>query len=130
VLNDGAPNGYRVLNGKEVPVFDVLARLETSCYRTFVVQLGTADPSAIEALEQTAASLGGAAENWGTSTSILCRECSLGVPHAHPESDPGEPANPHCGIAARDPEHLQAILERWMAGTPAADVVRWSAADE
>lgn len=130
VLHDGAPNGYRTLRGKQVPVFDVLARLEVSAFRTFVLELGTADPAAVASLEEIATAHGGAAENWGSSTSILCYECSRGVPHQHPDAERGTPANPHCGLAVRDQAHLEAILQRWLAATPAADLIRWSEASD
>lgn len=51
VLHDGAPEGYRELHGRKVPVFNVLARLEPSPFRTFIVELGTTDRQAIEILE-------------------------------------------------------------------------------
>ncbi|MGH7469706.1 MAG: tetratricopeptide repeat protein [Longimicrobiales bacterium] len=127
VLHDGAPEGFRLLHGKQLPVFNVLMRLEPSSFKTFVVRLGTTDASAIERLEQVATELGGAAENWGTSTNILCRECSLGVPHAHPEHK-GTPAHPHCGIAARDAQHAKQILDHWAQTTPDADLGHWALA--
>lgn len=124
VLHDGAAEGYRMLQGRKVPVFDLLERLEPSEFVTFIVKLGSVDGPGVERLAEIAHELGGAAEDWGTSTRILCRECSRGVPHEH-EDRPGEPAHPHCGLAARDAPHAQAILDRWLAETPGADVVDW-----
>ena len=124
VLHDGAPEGYRDLNGTKVPVFNVLARLVASPFQTFVLELGTTDEQAIDSLEQVAHDADGAAENWGSSTNILCRKCSFGVPHPHPREE-RTPAHPHCGVAARDSKHLQAIVDRWLAGSPGADLVRW-----
>jgi hypothetical protein len=37
VLHDGAAAGERTIDGRTVPVFDALARLEPSDYQTFVV---------------------------------------------------------------------------------------------
>ena len=125
VLHDGAHEGYRVLNGREVPVFNVLERLEQSGFGTFVLELGSSDTSSVERLRSIAEELGGAAEDWGTTTNILCRNCSLGVPHAHAD-EPATPAHPHCGVAARDLDHAEQIIERWLANTPGADLVRWS----
>jgi hypothetical protein len=110
-------------------VFNVLARLQPSVYRTFVVEVATSDEAAIRALQRIADAGGGAAENWGRNTSALCRECSLGLPHTHEES-PQHPANPHCGVAARDDAHLRAILDEWLGSSPAADLVRWHPAPE
>lgn len=122
VLHDGAAEGFRVLHGQEVPVFNALQRLATSGSRTFVVQLGTSDPDIVEALSDIAYEHGGAAEDWGTTTNILCRECSLGLPHEHADES-SVPAHPHCGVAARDRQHCDAILRAWMDSTPGADVV-------
>lgn len=127
VLHDGAAEGYRELQGKEVPVFNVVARLEASPYQTFVVELATMDQHTIQTLETVAEAAGGWAEHWGTTTNILCRECSLGLPHYHPEK-PRTPANPHCGIAARDATHLDLILTKWLAVCATADVIRWQPA--
>lgn len=127
VLHDGAAEGYRVLDGRQLPVFNVLSRLERSPIATFIVELGTSDPDAVEALARVADELGGAAENWGSSTNILCRQCSLGVPHQHNERS-NSPAHPHCGVAARDAMHLNQILDLWIARTPLADMVRWTPA--
>jgi hypothetical protein len=124
VLHDGAPQGFRMLHGKEVPVFNVLMRLQPSGYRTFVVELGTSDPSVIEGLQRIAHEAGGAAENWGQSTRMLCRECSLGVPHEHP-NPADSPGHPHCGVAARDESELKEMLDRWLSTVVGADLVRW-----
>ena len=124
VLCDGAPEGYRQLRDETVPVFNVLARLEPSPYRTFVVELGTNNPDAIEALSRVADESGGAAEHWASSTNHLCRQCSLGIPHTHVEQS-RNPAHLHCGVAARDRSHLERILNRWFTASPAADLVRW-----
>lgn len=129
VLHDGAAEGYRMLRGTRLSVFNVLARLERSTAPTYVVVLGTTDAAAIDALEQIATELGGAAEHWGATTNILCRKCSLGLPHDHSKR-PRTPAHPHCGVAARDATHLRQILDAWLAGTPRAAVVRWERASE
>jgi len=122
VLHDGAPNGYRMLRGEQVPVFDALACLERSAYVTFVVELD-AEPSALELLSAIAVELGGAAEDWSTSTRMLCRECSEGTPgHLHDAAHTAH-ANPHCGLAARDEPHARQILEAWHTQVPDALVV-------
>jgi tetratricopeptide (TPR) repeat protein len=124
VLHDGAPEGHRILDGREVPVFNVLNRLQPSGFETFVVELGSSSKASIDLLEALAGDLGGAAEDWGTATHILCRECSLGTPHEHLDGS-NIPAHPHCGVAARDKEHAEQILDAWLNDTPTADVVRW-----
>jgi len=116
MLHDGAANGYRMLGGRKVPVFDALACLRPSAFVTFVAEL-EADGSDLELLSSVAESFGGAAEDWSTNTRILCKECSEGtVGHVH--DDHVAPAHPHCGIAACDEPHAQEILSAWLARVP------------
>jgi tetratricopeptide (TPR) repeat protein len=124
VLLDGAPDGERVVDGRSYPVFNVLQRLQPSGLRTFVLELATSDPGSLAALEACAAERGGAAEDWGSVTSILCRECSRGTPHEHP-AGPAPPAHPHCGLAARDHAHADEIIAAWLAASPHADLTVW-----
>ena len=124
VLHDGAPNGYRVVHDKQYPVFDALMVLEPSPFRKYVIELATADSSCIDALIDVAGELGGAVEDWGRSTNILCAECSRGIPHHHDDA-PGTPAHPHCGLAATNDTHAERIIREWLERKPGADLVRW-----
>jgi hypothetical protein len=123
LLTDGAPDGYRTVKGKEYPVLNMLAVLERSPLRKYVIELATADSASIELLEDVAQSSGGAAENWATSTNILCAQCSRGTPHELHRQ--GTPAHPHCGLAARDDAHAESIIHEWLEQSPRADLVRW-----
>ena len=116
VLNDGTGEGERIVDGRRYRVFDVLERLTASPFRTFVIELATADAESVAVLERCATEHGGAAEDWGVTTHILCHECSAGVPHEH-ASDDARPAHPHCGLAARDHAHADAIIAAWLAKT-------------
>ena len=124
VLTDGAAEGHRVVDGKQYPVFNALALLSTSPLKKYIVELATADATSIEALAQCAEDSGGAAEDWGRSTNILCAKCSLGTPHQHTTGS-SVPAHPHCGLAARDDAHAEAIIQSWLARNPNADLIRW-----
>lgn len=124
VLTDGAPDGHRVVGGREYPVFNALAVLSPSALRKYVVELATADRASMEALAAIAAEVGGAAEDWGTSTNILCAQCSRGTPHEHPGST-AQAAHPHCGLAARDDVHAETIIRAWLDREPTADLIRW-----
>ncbi len=124
LLTDGAPDGHRVVNGRELPVFNALTRLARSPFRKFVVELASASPERVDALTHHADLMGGAAEHWGQSTRILCAACSRGVPHQH-EHDDSASAHPHCGLAARDATHAEAIIAAWLANVPRLDVIRW-----
>lgn len=123
VLHDGAANGYRMLQGQKVPVFDELAILQKSGFVTFVAELKT-EPNTLETLSLIADDLGGAAEDWSTSTSMICKECSEGTPgHLH-DAERTTSADPHCGIAARDEAHAQEILNAWIVREPGSSVIR------
>jgi len=124
VLNDGAAEGHRTIGEKTYPVFNVLQRLVPSALATFVVELASVDDKAIEALENIAHEMGGAAEHWGSSTQILCRDCSFGNPHEHSEAA-SSPAHPHCGLAAPDVDAARVILDRWLNSGHIADLVTW-----
>jgi tetratricopeptide (TPR) repeat protein len=123
ILNDGAPNGYRRYQGKEVPVLDELQLLRSSRFGTYVAQLAIAEPTATRSLVELAAQRGGSAEDWTTSTRILCRACSEGRPHSSHDTEAALPAGLHiAGIAARDRAHASAILREWEEQTKYAEV--------
>ena len=124
VLTDGAAEGYRVVDGRRYPVFNVLALLSASLLKKYIVELATVDATSVEALVRCAEESGGAAEDWGQSTNILCAKCSLGTPHDH-AAGPSVPAHPHCGLAAKDDAHAEAIIQSWLEREPRADLVRW-----
>jgi len=124
ILNDGAIEGERIVDGVTYGVFNVLQRLVPSEMRTFVIELASVDAAAVADLTKIAGELGGAAENWGESTRILCRDCSYGVPHEHDDND-GTPAHPHCGLAEPSPEVARTIIDRWLDSCETADLVKW-----
>ena len=124
VLTDGAVDGQRIVDGRVYPVFNALELLVASEFRTFIIELATTQPEALAAFERCASDHGGAAEDWGTFTSILCAECSRGLPHEHARGD-SPPAHPHWGLAARDHEHARQIVDAWLSTTPGADLTVW-----
>lgn len=124
MLTDGAEEGQRIVDGRVYTVFNALQLLVPSGFRTFIIELATAHAGALEAFETGAASHGGAAEDWGTFTSILCEECSRGLPHDHPAGT-SSPAHPHWGLAARNHEHANEIISQWLANTPGANLTVW-----
>jgi hypothetical protein len=125
VLNDGALQGERVVDGRKYPVFDVLCRLVPSPMRTFVLELASVDRAAVEALSAIAERTGGSAEHWGVSTRIMCRECSYGAPHVHADEDAATPAHPHCGLAALNADAARRVIDEWLASGQSADLLRW-----
>lgn len=125
VLIDGAVEGERTVGDRTYPVFNVLRRLVPTTIRTFVIELGSVDEAALSALENIAGEIGGAVENWGTSTRILCRDCSFGTIHAHDGTETSGPAHPHCGLVAPNQDVAKAIVDRWMDTNATADLVTW-----
>ena len=124
LLTDGAADGHRKVGDRQYPVFNALALLSPSPLRKYVVELATADPAVVEVLVNAADELNGAAEDWGRSTNILCAECSRGTPHEHASGN-NSAAHPHCGLAASDDRHAEAIIRAWLDREPRADLVRW-----
>ncbi len=120
VLNDGAPNGYRVLNGREVAVLDELQHLERSDFGTFVAKAILDDPQVqAERLVEIATSLDGAAEDWTSSVRILCRQCSEGRPHSEHDRDNRVPdRNRAIGLAATSSGHADRIVQAWLGEFP------------
>jgi len=117
VLNDGAPTGYRKHDGKEIPVFNELALLESSEFGTYVARvLMPPDGSGAEKLGETAAKLDGCAEDWSTSVRLVCKACSEGRPHKAHDAEAAPVEGAHLiGIAARDRDHAASILAGWQA---------------
>jgi len=112
VLNDGAPVGYRELDGRDVPVFNCLALLEPSQLSTWCVEISL-DPSklvdgevaAFHELEQLAKARGLAAEDWSRAPAD------------------GTDAGPHrIAIAAHTRGEVNDLLEDWQPARFGAEV--------
>lgn len=120
VLNDGAPNGYRIRDGEEFPVFDELQHLQRSAFGTIVstVVLDDSQQNA-ERLSELALALGGAAEDWSTSIRMLCKQCSEGRPHANHDQDHKAPERQRTvAIAATSNAHARQIVQAWKRELP------------
>lgn len=116
VLHDGAPEGYRTLQGQEVPVFNVLGLRTASTYSTFVIRAETSGPEDMQALESLLSERGFAVEDWSESIRWLCKACSEGRPHEHHEVQPAPPGwrvQRHIGVAAVDAASLSEVLTQW-----------------
>jgi hypothetical protein len=115
VLNDGAAVGHRVSNGKEYPVFNVLALLAPSSWHTFEAELHAPVPGDIEALEALCEGEGVKVDDWTSSVRFICKQCSEGTPHAeHDEDGDGHwREGRHVGFASIDDTAVQRILEAW-----------------
>jgi hypothetical protein len=117
VLNDGAPVGYRQVQGKDVPVFNALELLQPSSFGTYVARVKLPpDGDCGSKLTQIADTLDGSAEDWSTSVRMICKACSEGRPHQTHDTEAARDATDHIiGIAARDHAHATKILTAWTA---------------
>jgi hypothetical protein len=124
VLNDGAPCGYRMYQGKEVPVLGALQLLEPSPFGTYIARVAMPDDQDIaRQLTETAADLGGSAEDWTTSVRMLCKACSEGRPHEAHDTQAAPPYGVHLiGVAARERRQASKILSTWEAGAKGVEV--------
>jgi hypothetical protein len=130
VLNDGAPNGCRVLNGHELPVFDCLCLLQASSFATWVAEVELAaardddGPSPIDRLTDLAEARGLGFEDWSTSLIPLCKTCSEGCPHSnHEHAAVVLPGIHRLAIAAPDLVQARSLLDDWLACSNGARVV-------
>jgi hypothetical protein len=119
VLHDGAAVGYRMLAGRERPVFNVLELFERSKYRTYEAEVEVKEPADIEALEKLCTASAIAFEDWTTNIQTLCKECSEGRPHekhdyAHVEQ--WQPRHRVAFAATVDERLVREAIERWENG--------------
>lgn len=117
VLHDGEPVGERELEPGDVrSVFNEIERLEPSTTPTLSVEVACPSPDDSAALQRALAEAGLVAEDWTSSTQLLCRECSEGRPrssHDHPEPDWSEQRL--FGLAG-DLDAASRVLRGWAGG--------------
>jgi hypothetical protein len=118
LLHDGAPNGFRLFGGREVPVFDALECLLPSDFSTFILDVPGSRLSERKALSDVAFELGGAAEDWSESVRFICRRCSEGRPHEQHDSElSGERPQLAVAAAARSSADLDRLILEWRERT-------------
>ena len=124
VLNDGAPCGYRLHQGKEVPVFNELKLLSASNFATFIAHVSMKESNAsTEQLAEVAAELGGCAEDWSRSIRLLCKACSEGRVHKEHDTQKAPPEGVHLvGIAAKSRAQAEKILSAWQTKAKGAQI--------
>ncbi len=119
VLHDGAKTGERQIEGGTVPVFNALARLAPSDFRTFVVFVTCDEPEDIEALTEATLPGIGYVEDWTHSIVHYCLRCSYGAPHGHHETSQGEwQPERNLGIGAQSKAAVERLLDNWLRGGP------------
>ncbi len=115
VLHDGAPEGYRRTGDQEVPVFNELGVLAGGTYGTFEVPIQARAIEDLVAFEEACEALACVPEDWSTLR-ILCRQCSEGRPHAHPE--PRVEGEHRFAVAAPGLGFVRKAVEAWKAADP------------
>ena len=123
LLHDGAPNGFRKIDGQEVPVFDELQLLIPSEYGTFEIIVEGVRSEDVEALVEQAYERGLAAEDWSANIRMLCKACSEGRPdggeHTH---DADQTSYRRIGFAALSEIQANEVLQSWLAAKPQAKI--------
>jgi len=116
VLNDGAPVGHRISDGKEYPVFNELQLLNKSKYSTYSITAYTNDQGDIDKLIELCAGSNVKVEDWSTLR-ILCKQCSEGTPHEQHDHDLKNSTvnNRYIGFASIAKDSLQKVLDSWRA---------------
>jgi len=114
ILNDGAPQGYRVSNGKEVPVFNELQLLTKSAYSTYSIVAHTEEQDDVDKLEELCHNANIEFEDWSTVI-LLCKQCSEGTPHETHDYDlkTDNGNERHIGLASTNKDTVIQILSDW-----------------
>lgn len=120
VLHDGARTGERTLSdGTVVPVFNALARLQPSDFRTFVAFVSCESQADIEALAEATLPGIGYVEDWTDSIVHLCLRCSYGAAHRHVDRpEDAWAADRNLGIGAQSKAAVARLLQEWARGGP------------
>ncbi|WP_419699970.1 tetratricopeptide repeat protein [Mucilaginibacter sp. NFX135] len=115
VLNDGAPQGYRIHNGNEVPVFNELQLLTRSTYSTYSIMAYTDDQGHIDKLEELCHKVNVEFEDWSSSITMLCKQCSEGIPHENHDHDlkEGCASERNIGLASKNKDAVILALADW-----------------
>lgn len=116
VLIDGAPQGSRLYQGVEIPVFNVLTLLEPCNFRVFRVRIPEVSLPIVQSLAIAAHEQGGGAEHWDSSVVGLCPDCDCSAVSTHRK--PPAPDATTMYVAARDEAHLKSIEEAWSKAMP------------
>ena len=124
VLHDGSAHGTRLLEGRELPVFEEIELWERSPRPTLSVVV-TASESDVDELLGALDDEGVAAEDWTGSVRSLCRACSEGLPgdHDHPGGGTAG-ADRTIGLSgdADDAERIIAGWQRAAAGRECSEL--------
>ncbi len=104
LLHDGAPRGTQLLGEQEVPIFDMLALLAPSAYRSFAVTVHAESGAALATLARGASDHGLGVEDWDD----VRRSC-LAVDSAASDDD----RQATLLLATLDDDALRHVVLRW-----------------
>jgi tetratricopeptide (TPR) repeat protein len=116
ILNDGAPEGTRMVDGQEYNVFNELELLEKSNYKTFSVIVFAEENEHLDKLFELLDDYELPHENWTSTIRILCKQCSEGTPHEIHDNQLEEKITEgefQIGIASLDEKTVADVLENW-----------------
>ncbi len=118
VLHDGAPNGFRKLQGREVPVFDEIEVIKKSDYLTFDIRIESINPAETAAFEKICEGYSVECENWTMNVGRVCKACSEGRPHERHDHKLEPPKGIfRFGLAAKNRQQVEQVLETWVMKT-------------
>ncbi len=114
ILNDGAPNGYRLINGHKYSVFDELEVFSKSDYKKIAISVEIKNEYALKKLEEKCTNNDIGFENWTESVRIICKQCSEGIPHEEHDHVPNPNQSKfNIGLATKNEYDLNTILRNW-----------------
>jgi Tetratricopeptide repeat len=123
LLHDGAPNGYRMVDGKEFAVFDELEVLVSSEYATFAVTLKVNSLKDLQALVTLVTEHDLGTEDWATIR-VLCKACSEDRPSEYPHRELSGLQEPiRLAFAAKSAKELEGILENWTSARSECEIL-------
>ncbi len=120
VLHDGERRGERETEVGLIPVFDELSLLRQSAYCTWQVSVQCERREERDELLALFDDLDGAVEDWSENLTMLCAQCSAGIPHATHPPPPASPWRPsrRLGVALADEGELARLKQggSWRSG--------------
>lgn len=120
VLHDGEPKGTRLLDDREVSVFDELERLEESDLPTWQAQIIGAASEDFQALSDLLGQRGFALDDW-SGIRLMCSECSHGSPQDEHDHAPAASDAWRVGLAGHE-TGIAELVEIWLSTRPEIEI--------
>jgi tetratricopeptide (TPR) repeat protein len=120
VLHDGEPKGTRLLDDREVSVFDELERLEESDLPTWQAQIIGATSEDFQALSDLLGQRGFALDDW-SGIRLMCSECSHGSAQDEHDHAPAASDARRVGLAGHE-TGIGEPVEIWLSTRPGIEI--------